>query len=153
MAKCINQVRLMGYVGGDPEVRAAGQSRVANCSLATSTSWKDRDGNWQEKTQWHRLVFWNNEKGRALADTIEKHVKKGDRLYVEGKIEYRTWDDREGIKRYATDIVVSDFIVLSPKNGAANPKEERATREAAKPRESLEEFPEALKDDDDDLPF
>src|SRR2546425_5290444 len=95
---------LIGNLGADPEVRSTNNgSRVANLSLATSRQWTGQGGEKQEKTEWHRVICWNN-KGAQLADLAEKYMKKGDRIYVEGRIEYRTWEDREKQTRYVTEI-------------------------------------------------
>ena len=87
MSRSLNKVTLIGNLGNDPEVRSTtGGNRVATFSLATSRSWNDAGGAKQEKTEWHRCVVWNT-KSSQLADIVEKYVKKGDKLYVEGRIE------------------------------------------------------------------
>ena len=104
MSRSLNKVILIGNLGADPEVRStANGSRVATLSLATSRRWKNQAGEQQEKTEWHRVVLWNN-KGSGLADVAERYCKKGDKIYVEGSIEYRSWQDREGQTRYTTEI-------------------------------------------------
>src|SRR5688572_7797952 len=104
MARSLNRVQLIGNLGADPEVRStANGGRVANLSLATSRQWKGASGDKQEKTEWHRVVIWNN-KGSNLADIAERYCKKGDKIYVEGSIEYRSWQDKEGQTRYTTEI-------------------------------------------------
>ena len=96
MSRSLNKVSLIGNLGADPEVRSTSNgSRVATLSLATSRRWKNQSGEQQEKTEWHRVVAWNN-KGSTLADLAERYCKKGDKIYVEGSIEYRSWQDREG---------------------------------------------------------
>lgn len=108
MARSLNKVTLIGNVGSDPEVRAtAGGSRVAKLSIATNRSWNDGSGQRQEKTEWHRLTFF----GR-LADIVEQYVKKGDRIYAEGRLEYSQTQDEQGNTRYWTDIVVQEMIML-----------------------------------------
>ena len=95
MSRSLNKVMLIGNLGADPEVRSTNNgSRVANLSLATSRQWTGQNGEKQEKTEWHRVICWNN-KGFQLADLAEKYMKKGDKIYVEGRIEYRTWEDRK----------------------------------------------------------
>ena len=102
MSRSLNKVMLIGNLGADPEVRSTSNgSRVATMSLATSRQWTTQAGEKQEKTEWHRCVVWNA-RGSGLADVVEKYLKKGDRVYVEGRIEYRTWQDREGQTRYTT---------------------------------------------------
>lgn len=107
MSRSLNKVMLIGNVGNDPEIRATSSgARVAKVSLATNRSWSDRSGQQQEKTEWHRLTFF----GR-LVDIVEQWVKKGDRLYVEGRIEY-SQTEGEGGTKYWTDIVISEMVML-----------------------------------------
>jgi len=115
MSRSLNKVMLIGNVGNEPEIRALGGSgaRVAKVSLATNRSWSDRAGQQQERTEWHRLTFF----GRVV-DVVEQYVKKGDRLYVEGRIEYSQVEG-EGGTRYFTDIVVTDMVMLGGAGGSA----------------------------------
>ena len=113
MSRSLNKVTLIGNLGADPEVRSTSNgSRVATLSLATSRRWKNQAGEQQEKTEWHRVILWNN-KGSTLADLAERYMKKGDKIYVEGSIEYRSWQDREGQTRYSTEITAREVILLS----------------------------------------
>jgi len=108
MSRSLNKVMLIGNVGNDPEIRATSSgARVAKVSVATNRTWSDRSGQQQEKTEWHRLTFF----GR-LVDIVEQWVKKGDRLYVEGRIEYSQTQDEQGGTRYWTDIVVNEMVML-----------------------------------------
>jgi single-strand DNA-binding protein len=163
VSRSLNKVTLIGNLGSDPEVRSAtGGNRVANFSLATSRSWNDASGNKQEKTEWHRCVVWNS-KNSQLADIVERYVKKGDKLYVEGRIEYRQWQDKDGQTKYSTEINVRELIMLgSPRGGEGEARPPRpagakakagATAGAAAGSDDFEEFPGALQDEDDDLPF
>jgi single-strand DNA-binding protein len=162
VSRSLNKVMLIGNLGADPEVRSTSNgSRVATLSLATSRQWTTQSGEKQEKTEWHRCVVWNA-KGSGLADVVEKYLKKGDRVYVEGRIEYRTWQDKEGQKRYTTEINVRDLVMLSGRgDGAAGGGAEQGRRTdgdkaaggAQGKEESFEDFPEALDEEDDDLPF
>lgn len=107
MSRSLNKVTLIGNVGGDPDIRAtASGSRVGKVSLATSYSYQDRSGQLQESTDWHRLTFFGK-----LVDVVEQYVGKGDRLYVEGRIQYSQVEDERGV-RYFTDIVVQQMIML-----------------------------------------
>ena len=118
MSRSLNKVMLIGNVGNDPEIRATGSgARVAKLSVATNRSWSDRSGQQQEKTEWHRLTFF----GR-LVDIVEQWVKKGDRLYVEGRLEY-SQSEGEGGPRYWTDIVVSEMVMLGSTSGAGSSSE------------------------------
>ena len=163
MSRSLNKVTLIGNLGNDPEVRSTtGGNRVATFSLATSRTWNDAAGAKQEKTEWHRCVVWNT-KGSQLADIVEKYVKKGDKLYVEGRIEYRQWQDKEGQTRYSTEINVRELIMIGGKGGGGGDfGGDSAPRRAAAPAKAkaggdgggdFEDFPNALNDEDDDLPF
>lgn len=157
MSRSLNKVILIGNLGADPEVRStANGSRVATLSLATSRRWKNQAGEQQEKTEWHRVVLWNN-KGSTLADVAERYCKKGDKIYVEGSIEYRSWQDREGQTRYTTEITARELIMLSGRGDAGEtvsaPAKVAAGAAAKGKAESVEDFPEALDSEDDDLPF
>jgi len=171
MSRSLNKVTLIGNLGNDPEVRSTtGGNRVATFSLATSRSWNDAGGAKQEKTEWHRCVVWNT-KSSQLADIVEKYVKKGDKLYVEGRIEYRQWQDKENQTRYSTEINVRELIMLgggagggggAPRSAGdfdaegANGRPRAAAPAKAKSGaggDDFEDFPGALADEDDDLPF
>ena len=121
MSRSVNKVMLIGNVGMAPEVRATSSgSRVAKLSLATNRGWTDRSGQQQERTEWHRLTFF----GR-LVDIVEQWVKKGDRLYVEGRIEYSE-TEKDGQKKYWTGIVVNELVMLgSGKKASADPDEDQ----------------------------
>ena len=115
MSRSLNKVMLIGNVGIEPEIRATtGGTRTAKVRLATSRSWTDRNTNQQqEKTEWHNLKFF----GR-LVDIVEQWVKKGDRLYVEGRLDYYQYE-KEGVTMYGTDIVVNEMVMLGGSGGAA----------------------------------
>lgn len=165
MSRSLNRVTLIGNVGQDPEVRSTQNGgRVATFSLATTRSWNGPNGDRQEKTEWHRCVAWNIGKGQGLADIIERYVHKGDKLYVEGRIEYRQWQDKENVTRYTTEINVRELLLLSgvrPAGGGDFDSEGPSrSRTPANNRGSsmesegeFEDFPGALQDEDDDLPF
>jgi single-strand DNA-binding protein len=164
VSRSLNKVTLIGNLGNDPEVRSTtGGSRVATFSLATSRQWNDAAGAKQEKTEWHRCVVWNT-KGSQLADIVERYVKKGDKLYVEGRIEYRQWQDKDGQTRYSTEINVRELIMLSPRSGGGDFDSDASSRRAPAASKAkaasgggagddFEDFPNALNDADDDLPF
>ncbi len=187
MSRSLNKVTLIGNLGSDPEIRSTpGGGRVAQFSLATSRTWNDQNGGKQEKTEWHRCVVWNS-KGSQLADIVEKYVKKGEKLYVEGRIEYRQWQDKDGQTRYSTEINVRELLLLGgrrdgvdggggdfdsapsygggegggARRGASAPPARSNAKQGApapaggggKGRDDFEDFPGALEDEDDDLPF
>lgn len=113
MSKSLNKVMLIGNVGAEPEVRStAAGTKLAKVSLATSRSWQGHDDRTHEKTEWHRLTFWDR-----LADVVERYVHKGDRLYVEGRIEYSTTQADDGTDRYWTDITVRELVMLGSPAG------------------------------------
>lgn len=102
----MNKAILVGRVGRDPEVRnVQSGGKVASFSLATSENWRDKDGEWQERTQWHNVVVWNE----GTVKYVQNNVQKGDMIYVEGQIETRKWEDRDGNERYTTEIVLRPF--------------------------------------------
>jgi single-strand DNA-binding protein len=167
VSRSLNKVTLIGNLGADPEIRSAtGGNRVANFSLATSRTWNDASGAKQEKTEWHKCVAWNT-KFSTLADIVERYVKKGDKLFVEGRIEYRQYQDKDGQTKYITEINVRELIMLSPSRGGGEgggggsgasraPSGAKAKAGAAAGTaggDDFEEFPGALQDEDDDLPF
>lgn len=170
MSRSLNKVTLIGNLGSDPEVRSTtGGNRVATFSLATSRAWNDASGAKQEKTEWHRCVVWNS-KASTLADIVERYVKKGDKLYVEGRIEYRQWQDKDGQTKYSTEINVRELIMLGSGRGggggdlggeggarsarpAAGAKAKAGAAAGSAAGDDFEEFPGALQDEDDDLPF
>lgn len=168
MSRSLNKVTLIGNLGADPEVRSTtGGNRVATFSLATSRSWTGANGEKQEKTEWHRCVVWNS-KVSTLADVVEKYLKKGERVYVEGRIEYRQWQDKENQTKYTTEINVRELMMLSGRQGGAGEEGEGASRSrsrsapaapaggaagAAAPAGDFDDFKGSLEETDDDLPF
>lgn len=114
MAKGVNKVFLLGNVGKDPEVRStAGGTMVASFSLATADRQKDAQGNWTDKSEWHNLVAFSR-----TAEIVRDYVKKGTQLYIEGKIQTRSWDDKEsGQKKYRTEILVNELTLLGKPGG------------------------------------
>ena len=107
----LNQVQLIGEVGNDPEVRTLqGGAKVASFRLATTERYKDRDGNQKEQTEWHSITVWNGK-----ADFVEKYVKKGNNLFISGKLTTRQWTDQQGNKRYSTEVVADNIQMLDRK--------------------------------------
>jgi single-strand DNA-binding protein len=118
MARSLNKVMLIGNLGKDPELRyTTGGVAVATFSLATNESWKDQDGNQQERTEWHNIVAW-----RKLAEISGEYLKKGRKVYIEGRIQTRSYDDRNtGAKRYITEIVADNLLLLDPRGAGETP--------------------------------
>ena len=148
MARSLNKVMLIGNLGSDPEVRTTPSgAKVAKLSLATNRTFQDRSGQQQERTEWHRITFFGK-----LADIVEQYTSKGDRLYIEGRIEYsQTQDDQGGVK-YWTDIVAQEMVMLgagSGGEGASGPASGRGGFRGTPPSEGGPD----LSEPDDDLPF
>lgn len=141
MARGVNKVILVGNLGQDPTVRyAATGSALANATLATSESWKDKtSGEKQEKTEWHKLVFF----GR-LGEIAGQYLKKGSQVYVEGKLQTRKWQNKEGVDQYTTEVVVSELQMLGSRPDAGSTPEKPA---------SAPESGGGGGDFDDDIPF
>ncbi len=137
MARSVNKVILIGNLGKDPELRyAPSGSAVANFSLATSEQWKDQEGNPQERTSWHNIVVWGK-----LAEIAAEYLKKGRKVYVEGRIQYRDYEGKDGNKRYVTEVVVNDLVMLGSRQDGGE-KEEPAPGAAP-----------SVSEEKDDLPF
>jgi single-strand DNA-binding protein len=135
----VNKVILVGNLGKDPEVRhLEGGAAVANFSLATSESYKDKtSGERKTITEWHNIVLW-----RGLAEVAEKYLKKGDSVYIEGKIRSRQWEDKEGKTRYTTEIVGDNMVMLGGRGGSGS-----GSQSAEK------DIVTSDADETDDLPF
>ena len=116
MARGVNKVMLIGHLGADPEVRyMPNGGAVANVTVATTESWKDKSsGEQQEKTEWHRVVFF-----ARLAEIVGEYLKKGSQVYVEGRLQTRKWQDKSGVDRYTTEIVANEMQMLGGRGGAA----------------------------------
>ena len=163
MSRSLNKIMLIGNLGNDPEIRTTNNgSKVANFSLATTRQWNSASGEKQEKTEWHKCIAWNTGgKGTGLADIIERYVKKGDKLYVEGRVEYRQYEDKEKQTRYVTEINVREILLLGGAKGGGgggdsfegSAPRSRPAAGAKKTGGDFEEFPGALDAEDDDLPF
>ncbi len=140
----VNKVILIGRLGQDPEVRYAPSGNpVANFSIATNRMYKDRDGNMQEETEWHRIVAW-----MRLAEFAKEYLKKGMRVYVEGRLHYREWQDQNGVKRNSIDIIANDIQMLE--SAGSRPAETNApdfTEPEVTPPENL------TTTDDEEVPF
>jgi single-strand DNA-binding protein len=144
----VNKVELIGHLGNDPETRfMPNGTPVATVSVATSEAWKDRNtGEKQEKTTWHRVVFYE-----GLAEVVQKYLKKGAFIRVEGRLRNSTWDDAQGITRYATDVVANEMLMLDKKPAGAPGKPAQAPAAspmpAARPASGFDNMT------DDEVPF
>ncbi len=156
MARGINKVILIGNLGADPEVRyMPSGGAVANVRLATTDSWKDRQsGEQQERTEWHRVVFY----GR-LGEIAGEYLRKGSKVYVEGRLQTRKWQGQDGQDRYTTEIVANDMQMLDSRGGAgsfqesAAPTENWEQRPAQQKKSQPASAPAPVDDFDDDIPF
>ena len=147
MARGINKVILVGNLGADPETRyTASGSAVTNIRLATTESWRDRQsGDRQEKTEWHRVVFFNR-----LAEVAGEYLRKGSQVYVEGKIQTRKWQEQSGQDRYTTEIVANEMQMLGGRAGAGDAAPAAGGFRDSQPAPS----PEQNQDfQEDDIPF
>lgn len=152
----INKAILIGNVGQDPEIRYTGDvnngTKVATFRLATTERYRDRNGNLQEHTEWHNIVVWRN-----TADVVEKYVKKGTQVYVEGRIRTRSWDDQTGAKRYTTEIVADTLQLLGRKSDGQSQQGGYQQPAAQQPAYQQPAAPQAqpmtAEQPDDDLPF
>lgn len=156
----LNKAMLLGRVGKDPEVRTTQNGgKVVNFSLATSESWKDRNGEWQEKTQWHNIVVWNE----GAAKYVENNVKKGDLIYLEGQIETRKWQDQSGNDRYTTEVVLQPYkstiqkVPQGGKSGGRDDRDDDRGRDRRDDRRSRDDDRRGgggySRDLDDEIPF
>ena len=135
----VNKVILVGNLGADPEVKDVNGSKVANFRIATSETYTDKQGTKQTNTEWHSIVAWRN-----LAEIIEKYVKKGSQVYVEGKLQTRSWE-KDGVKHYSTEILISTLKMLGGKREDSNHHSDN-NEVPMPPANDLEPNPE-------DLPF
>ena len=149
MARGVNKVILIGNLGADPEVRYTPDGApVANFNLATSESWNDRtSGEKQERTEWHRLVVW-----RKLAEIAGQYLKKGSKIYIEGKLQTRSWEDQSGQKRYTTEVVVNELQMLDSR-GEGGGGDGGISRDPGPAGQAESGSPPAAAAEEDDLPF
>ncbi len=147
MARGVNKVILVGNLGKDPEIRyMPNGNAVANLTLATSESWKDKQtGDQQEKTEWHRIVMF-----RRLAEIAGEYLKKGSQIYIEGKLQTRKWQDNSGNDRYTTEIVADEMQMLGGRGGGGSAG---FAEKPAPAREPESASASASQDFDDDIPF
>ena len=152
MARGVNKVILVGNLGADPETRyTAGGSAVTNVRLATTDSWKDKQsGEQQERTEWHRVVFW----GR-LAEICAEYLRKGSQIYVEGRIQTRKWQDKDGQDRWSTEIVGNEMQMLGGRGGGQSAPQDFDSGRSGDPgpSDASPKKAAAVEDFDDDIPF
>lgn len=146
MSKSINRVTLIGHLGAEPEVKyLPSGGAVANATAATNEKWKDRQtGEARESTEWHRLVFF----GR-IAEILGEFAHKGSRIYVEGRLQTRKWEDKQGVEKYTTEIIVNNMVLLDAHGATEN----EGGNEQRAPKPPKQPSPQADEDLDDDIPF
>lgn len=143
----VNKVILVGRLGKDPEVRHLESGAVvANFPLATSETYKDKSGNRQEQTEWHNIVLW-----RGLAEIAEKYLSKGNQIYIEGKLRTRSWQDKEGVTKYTTEIIGDNMTMLGGKGEGDNSGPVSDNRVETKQVQEVNI--DDSSEEDDDLPF
>ena len=141
----VNKVILIGRLGKDPEVRKINATTtVCNFPLATNESYKNQEGSYTEQTEWHNIVMW-----RGVAERAERILKKGNTIFVEGKLRTRSWEDKEGHKRYTTEIVVENFQLLDKKESTGTAQNTGGENKSAENTSATITEPTF----DDDLPF
>ncbi len=156
MAKSVNKVILIGNLGKDPELRyTPSGTAVASFSLATNERYKDKEGNWQDRTEWHKIVAW-----QRLAEIAGEYLKKGRTCYIEGRLQTRSWDDKEsGQKKYSTEIVASDLVLLGGQGQGQGGRDHDEDAAPARSRSASASHAPAYDDagsqgiTDDDIPF
>jgi len=153
MARGINKVILVGNLGADPETRyTASGAAVTNIRLATSESWRDKQsGETQERTEWHRVVFFNR-----LAEIAGEYLRKGRQVYIEGSIRTRKWQDQSGQDRYTTEVVANEMQMLGGRDGDSGGGSAPSSQGFRDNKSKQQEKPDAVADDgfvDDDIPF
>ena len=146
MSGSVNKVILIGNLGKDPEIRDTPSSRVVNLTLATSETWNDKaSGERKEKTEWHRVVVFNEK----IAEVAEKYLKKGAKIYVEGSLQTRKWTNKDGADQYSTEVVIGRFNGTLTMLGGKQDAEPEAAPRAAAPKAA----PKKAADLDDEIPF
>jgi single-strand DNA-binding protein len=159
MPKSVNKVILIGNLGKDPEIKYTSTGTpVAKFSLATNEKYKDKSGQWQERTEWHNIIAW-----QRLAEIVGEYVKKGSKLYIEGRIQTNSWDDKEsGQKKYRTEIVANDLVLLSGRGEGDSEGESRSYSRGAsaggggnfdQSHGQQEEVAHPTQIQDEDIPF
>ncbi|MGD0367670.1 MAG: single-stranded DNA-binding protein [Acidobacteriaceae bacterium] len=151
MARSVNKATLIGNVGKDPEIKVASNGNaVATFSLATSDRTKDQTGTWTDRTEWHNLVAF-----QRLAEIVRDYVKKGSKLYVEGRIQTRSWDDKDNQKHYKTEIVINDLVLLSGRGDGESGGSSRSGSSSydQRPPAHTDELVQSTEITDDDIPF
>ena len=149
MAKSVNKVILVGNVGKDPEIKVASTGNsIATFSLATTDRTKDQNGNWTDRTEWHNLVAF-----ARTAEVVRDYVKRGSKLYIEGRIQTRSWDDKDGQKKYRTEVIVNDLVLLSGRGDGESGGSSRSGSSYDQRQPAHDDVVQGTEITDDDIPF
>ncbi len=149
MASGLNKVILIGNLGKDPEIQVFDSAKKASFSLATTESYKNREGVKVDQTEWHNIVLW-----RGLAEIAEKYLRKGNTIYIEGRIKTRSWEDANGVKRYTTEILGDNMLMLGGRNSNDSGETAPPQYQAPAPMPQAQSTPSSFEPiPDDDLPF
>ncbi len=151
MARSVNKVILVGHIGKDPEIKyTPSGTAVAKFSLATNERYKDKDGNWQDRTEWHNIVAW-----QRTAEIVGEYCKKGSQIYLEGRLRTDSWDDKQsGQKKYRTEIVVNDLVLLGGRGeGEGAPAGRSRAAASAGAEQPTPDYEAATQITDEDIPF
>lgn len=161
MAASVNKVILVGNLGKDPDVRTTSMgTKIVNLNLATTESWKDKQsGEWKNATEWHRIVVFNE----RLADVADKYLRKGRKIFVEGVLKTRKWNDNQGVERYTTEVVLDrfrgDLVLLDSQNSSdgqpqqSQPMTQHQAKDAPKQQGGWDSSMPGKNDLDDEIPF
>ena len=150
MARGLNKVMLLGNLGADPEIKySPSGTPIANLRLATNESRKNSDGEWEDRTEWHKVVIFGRQ-----AEFCKDYLRKGSKIFIEGRLQTRSWDDQSGQKHYMTEVVSYNMVMLDPKGqdvsmNAPEPQKSSAPAADTAPEPPADSFPEG----EDDLPF
>ena len=150
MARGVNKAILIGKLGNDPEVRyTPNGNAIANVVLATSSAWRDKQtGELNERTEWHRIVFFNR-----LAEIVNEYLRKGSKIYIEGSLRTRKWQDKSGIDRYTTEIIANEMQILDNRNSGQSPGKLTESGLPADVEAEVASVNQSTESFDDDIPF
>lgn len=150
MARGVNKAILIGNLGSNPEVRyTPNGNAIANVALATSSAWRDKQtGELNERTEWHRVVFFNR-----LAEIVNEYLHKGSKVYIEGSLRTRKWQDKSGVDRYTTEIIANEMQILDSKNSSSQNQGHTQSAQTDSPMASTTEASGSANSFDDDIPF
>ncbi|MBT4483914.1 MAG: single-stranded DNA-binding protein [Candidatus Latescibacteria bacterium] len=149
MARGLNKVMLIGNLGADPEVKySASGTPIASFNMATSDNRKNKDGEWEDRTEWHKIVMFGRQ-----AEICKDYLKKGSKIFLDGRLQTRSWDDQSGQKRYLTEVVGNNMVMLDSKSQASSMNESEHDTSYSNSEDMPESPPNNLPKADDDLPF